>query len=70
MEKISKEELMKKLSLTGDDLLNVVGGAHYNECEQRCAAGYSSCIQCCIGADATCADNCYAVYFNKCYAKC
>ena len=47
MEKISKEELMKKLNLSDEDILNVSGGAGNSNCDEGCLADYYNCVKSC-----------------------
>ena len=49
MEKISKEELMKKLNLSEEDLMKVAGGEGNDECRQGCTNAFLRCQKSCAG---------------------
>ena len=71
MEKITKEELMKRLELTEEDLLNIVGGKGDNDCQKACTDELYNCTRGCSGTDAgACWDECTKLYYYDCKLMC
>ena len=67
MEKISKEELMKKLNLSDEDILNVSGGAGNSNCDEGCMADYNKCVSSCT-TGLSCVQACLLKLIKDCPA--
>ena len=49
MDKVTKEELMKKLNLTEEELEKIAGGTD-GSCPEACIASYEACLRSCNGS--------------------
>ena len=70
MEKINKEELMKKLNLSEEDLTKVAGGESSDNCILQCNVLFFNCKRACRGCDYdACMGRCYD-WTNTCLENC
>ena len=65
VEKISKEELMKKLGMTEEEMGKVSGGESLEECYARVDAWQMACLGKCGEGARACRHNCYSTWEHE-----